>query len=189
MSHLVKQASARAEAIRAAALAGADQAPMTPTKGPDGSGNATKVTPAGTKVVPASTRPAGSGLRTTNNILVKPTQKSNPVLLHIRSVPWEMSEIVPDFQVGAARCLLYLRSALIDVVLYCLILSLDNSLRYHQLHPDYIHKRIADLGQSYVFRGLIISCDVVCSYFEAFDHHMLNGVFPCRQSMNSTYRN
>ena len=39
----------------------------------------------------------------------------------------------------------------------------DRSLRYHRLHPEYIHQRIERLGQSYNLRVLLLMCDIVRS--------------------------
>lgn len=69
-------------------------------------------------------------------------QKGNPVLKAIKNVGWEYGDIVPDYQVGVASCALFL------------------SLRYHQLHPEYIHSRIEKLGNMYSLRILLIHCDV-----------------------------
>ncbi|GAA5824406.1 hypothetical protein JCM11251_000408 [Rhodosporidiobolus azoricus] len=86
--------------------------------------------------------PAGIVRRTVlNSILVSTRQKGNPVINHIRSVPWEYGDIKCDYQVGATAGLLYL------------------SIRYHLLHPEYIHTRIADLGQSYSLRIVLVHCD------------------------------
>lgn len=35
------------------------------------------------------------------------------------------------------------------------------SLRYHRLHPEYIHTRIKKLGHMYTLRILLVMCDVV----------------------------
>lgn len=35
-------------------------------------------------------------------------QKGNPLLQHIRNVGWEYGDIVPDYQVGVASCVLFL---------------------------------------------------------------------------------
>jgi len=78
----------------------------------------------------------------TNRILVNPCQKGNPVLLNIRNIAWEYSNIVPDFQVGETSCVLYL------------------SLKYHRLHPEYIFRRIEELGNRYLLRILLIFVDV-----------------------------
>ena len=80
----------------------------------------------------------GSG----STILVNSCQRGNPVLQHIRNVGWEYGDIVPDYQVGVASCMLFL------------------SLRYHRLHPEYIHSRIQKLQQMYTLRILLVMCDV-----------------------------
>lgn len=88
---------------------------------------------------------AGGGMvrrPTLNSIMVNTCQKGNPIITHIRSVPWEYGDIVPDYQVGATTGVLYL------------------SLRYHLLHPEYIHNRIEKMGQSYSLRIMMIHCDV-----------------------------
>ncbi|KAN0091069.1 Restriction endonuclease type II-like protein [Tylopilus felleus] len=77
-----------------------------------------------------------------NNIIVNPNQRLNPVLECIRNVGKEFGDIVPDFQVGRTTCILFL------------------SLRYHRLHPEYIHTRIEKLGHSFNLRILLIMCDV-----------------------------
>ncbi|KAH7888765.1 restriction endonuclease type II-like protein [Phlebopus sp. FC_14] len=77
-----------------------------------------------------------------NNIVINPNQRLNPVLQCIRNVGKEFGDIVPDFQVGRTTCILFL------------------SLRYHRLHPEYIHTRIEKLGRSYNLRILLIMCDV-----------------------------
>lgn len=35
------------------------------------------------------------------------------------------------------------------------------SLRYHRLHPEYIHTRIQKLAHMYTLRILLVVCDVV----------------------------
>ena len=37
-------------------------------------------------------------------------QKKNPVIKHIRNVPWELGDIVPDFVLGKTTCAMFLRS-------------------------------------------------------------------------------
>ncbi|EIW82934.1 hypothetical protein CONPUDRAFT_143024 [Coniophora puteana RWD-64-598 SS2] len=80
----------------------------------------------------------GSG----NNIIINPNQRLNPLLECIRNVGKQFGEIVPDFQVGRTTCVLYL------------------SLKYHRLHPEYIHARIEKLGHAFNLRILLIMCDV-----------------------------
>lgn len=36
-------------------------------------------------------------------------QRGNPLLKHIRNVPWEFSEIEPDYVMGKTACALFLR--------------------------------------------------------------------------------
>ncbi|BGP56076.1 hypothetical protein JCM8202_005226 [Rhodotorula sphaerocarpa] len=76
-----------------------------------------------------------------NSILVNTRQNGNPVIGHIRQVPWEYGDIKCDYQVGATAGVLYL------------------SIRYHLLHPEYIHQRISDLGGSYNLRIILVQCD------------------------------
>lgn len=45
--------------------------------------------------------------------------------------------------------------------LWGLTLTLNLSLKYHRLHPEYIHQRIERLGHSYSLRILLMLCDVV----------------------------
>jgi len=77
-----------------------------------------------------------------NNIIINPNQRLNPVLECIRNVGKEFGDITPDFQVGRTTCILFL------------------SLKYHRLHPEYVHTRIEKLGPSYNLRILLIMCDV-----------------------------
>ncbi|KAI0646264.1 restriction endonuclease type II-like protein [Trametes meyenii] len=80
----------------------------------------------------------GSG----NNIIVNPCQRGNPILECVRNVGKEFGEILADYQVGRTTGVLFL------------------SLRYHRLHPEYIHQRIEKLGHSYNLRVLLLMCDV-----------------------------
>ena len=36
-------------------------------------------------------------------------QKKNPLMKHIRNVPWEVGNIIPDFELGKTTCALFLR--------------------------------------------------------------------------------
>nr|XP_044989669.1 DNA excision repair protein ERCC-1 [Jaculus jaculus] len=78
----------------------------------------------------------------TNSIIVSPRQRGNPVLKFVRNVPWEFGEVVPDYVLGQSTCALFL------------------SLRYHNLHPDYIHERLQSLGKSFALRVLLVQVDV-----------------------------
>lgn len=89
------------------------------------------------RVVPRIVTGQGSG----STIIVNSLQKGNPVVKYITNIGWEYGDIVPDYQVGVAACALFL------------------SLRYHQLHPEYIHNRINKLGNMYTLRILLVLCD------------------------------
>lgn len=86
---------------------------------------------------PPVVQPASS-----NAIIVNPCQRLNPVLEHIRNVAKEFGDIVPDFRLGLTTCALFL------------------SLKYHRLHPEYIHQRIQKLGNSFTLRLLLLMCDI-----------------------------
>ena len=78
-------------------------------------------------------------------ILVNPIQKRNPVTKLLRSVPWQVSDIIPDFVMSRTSCCLFL------------------STQYHALHPDYIHERIKKLGKLYELRLLLVLVDTADS--------------------------
>lgn len=65
-------------------------------------------------------------------------QRGNPLLKHIRNVPYEYGEVVPDYVMGATTCAVFL------------------SLRYHRLNPQYVHDRLKMLGQQYQLRVLLL---------------------------------
>lgn len=75
-----------------------------------------------------------------NAIIVSRRQQGNPLLKHIENVRWEFGDILPDYQLGATTCALFL------------------SLRFHRLKPEYVHHRIKELQKS--FRLRIILCHV-----------------------------
>ncbi|XP_035142917.1 DNA excision repair protein ERCC-1 isoform X2 [Callithrix jacchus] len=77
-----------------------------------------------------------------NSIIVSPRQRGNPVLKFVRNVPWEFGDVIPDYVLGQSTCALFL------------------SLRYHNLHPDYIHERLQNLGKNFALRVLLIQVDV-----------------------------
>ncbi|KAH8080281.1 DNA repair protein rad10 [Cristinia sonorae] len=79
---------------------------------------------------------------TGNNIIVNPCQRGNPILECVKNVGKEFGDIVVDYQVGRTTGVLFL------------------SLRYHRLHPEYIHQRIERLGHAYNLRILLLMCDV-----------------------------
>ena len=75
-------------------------------------------------------------------ILVSTRQKGNPILNHVKSLPWEYSDIPCDYVLGATTCALFL------------------SLKYHRLHPEYIYSRIRALGKMYNLRVLLTMIDI-----------------------------
>lgn len=75
-------------------------------------------------------------------ILVSTRQKGNPILNHVKSLPWEYSDIPCDYVLGATTCALFL------------------SLKYHRLHPEYIYGRISQLGKLYNLRILLTMVDI-----------------------------
>ncbi|KAI9446969.1 DNA repair protein rad10 [Lactarius psammicola] len=77
-----------------------------------------------------------------SSIIINPCQRLNPIVECIRNVPKEFGDISPDYQVGRTTGVLFL------------------SLRYHRLHPEYIHQRIERLGQAYNLRILLLMCDI-----------------------------
>lgn len=77
-----------------------------------------------------------------SSILVSYKQKGNPILNGVRALPWEYSETVADYVLGATTCALFL------------------SLKYHRLHPEYIYTRIRALGQKFNLRILLTMVDI-----------------------------
>ncbi|EDV19526.1 uncharacterized protein TRIADDRAFT_61989 [Trichoplax adhaerens] len=76
----------------------------------------------------------------TNCITVNPKQRGNPIIQYITSVPLEYGDIVPDYVLGKTTCALY--------------------LRYHNLHPNYIHERLKKLGYAFEMRILLVQVDL-----------------------------
>ena len=81
--------------------------------------------------------------RGSGSIRVSEKQRGNPVLKHVRKVPWEFEEgLVADYILGSSCVALYL------------------SVRYHTLQPEYIHERIKLLGKGHRLRVLLVQVDV-----------------------------
>ncbi|KAJ5812404.1 Mating-type switching protein swi10 [Penicillium riverlandense] len=76
------------------------------------------------------------------SILVSTRQKGNPILSHIKLLPWEYADIPADYVVGATTCALFL------------------SLKYHRLHPEYVYSRVRLLAGKYKLRLLLIMVDI-----------------------------
>lgn len=78
-------------------------------------------------------------------IFINPKQTGNPLIDFFKgNIAWEYNpSLVPDYQVGAKSCLLFL------------------SLKYHRLHPEYIGVRIRDLhATAFTLRVLLVHVDV-----------------------------
>ena len=73
---------------------------------------------------------------------VSTKQRGNGILRYIRNVPFAYAKITPDYIVGPNRCALFL------------------SLKYHNLHPNYVHRRIAELRSDFDLRILLCLVDV-----------------------------
>ena len=88
---------------------------------------------------------------------------------HIRNVPWEVGNIVPDFELGKTTCALFLRYHVYrnfgckssSLRQYLQFLLLFCSVRYHSLHPNYVHDRLKSLGKQYQLRVLLVLVDTV----------------------------
>ncbi|KAG7307767.1 hypothetical protein JYU34_006362 [Plutella xylostella] len=78
----------------------------------------------------------------THCVLVNQKQRGNPLLKFITCVPWEYDEIIPDYEIGRAICVLFI------------------SLRYHNMNPDYINNRLKELGKKYDLRVLLVQVDM-----------------------------
>jgi DNA repair protein Rad10 len=78
-----------------------------------------------------------------NALLVNSKQRGNPILKHIRNVPWRFVDtLVPDYSMGRNNCALYL------------------SMKYHFLNHEYIHERLRELGRAYELRVLLVLVDI-----------------------------
>lgn len=77
-----------------------------------------------------------------NVVLVSKKQRGNPILKFVKNVILEYDDIVPDYVFSPKVCAMYL------------------SLRYHQLHPDYIHERLKLLKNAYQLRVLLVMVDI-----------------------------
>ena len=81
-------------------------------------------------------------INNSTSIIVSTRQRDNPLLNHIKNVPFEFSkEISPDYIVGGTACALFV------------------SVQYHLTHPLYVHRRIKDLGKDFRLRILLVYVD------------------------------
>ncbi|KAM3574267.1 hypothetical protein VYU27_003748, partial [Nannochloropsis oceanica] len=75
-------------------------------------------------------------------ISLSPRQIGNPVLKHIKNVPYQIVEgLVPDFVLGAYTCCIYI------------------SIRYHLLHSKYLFQRVKELRRDYRLRLILCLVD------------------------------
>ena len=110
-----------------------------PTEPPPSGAKPTQPTPVKIQQPKPQALPSRSG---PSSILVSPRQKGNPVLNHIRLLPWEHADIPADYVLGSTTCALFL------------------SLKYHRLHPEYIYSRIKLLAGKYNLRILLTMVDI-----------------------------
>uniref|UniRef100_A0A7R9WTG4 ERCC1-like central domain-containing protein n=1 Tax=Craspedostauros australis TaxID=1486917 RepID=A0A7R9WTG4_9STRA len=75
-------------------------------------------------------------------LYVSTKQRGNGVLQHIRNVPYAFTKMVPDFIMSTTQCALFL------------------SVKYHQLYPNYIHRRLGELKSDFMLRILLVLVDV-----------------------------
>lgn len=71
----------------------------------------------------------------------------------------EIGDIPADFQVGTHNGVLFLRSA--EISSFFGWYELMGSLKYHRLHPEYIHQRIEKMKNMYKLRIILVFCDIV----------------------------
>lgn len=87
------------------------------------------------------------------------------MLKAIQGVGWEYGDIVPDYQVGSNTCVLYLRYVpSLKYIIPQRVLTnplIRYSLKYHRLHPEYLHTRIEAIRGTYLLRVLLLMCDIV----------------------------
>lgn len=121
-----------ADFIAAAAAVERTSTPQRGTAGADGS--TSKVVQPKPQALPQRQGPSA--------ILVSTRQKGNPILNHVKSLPWEYSDIPCDYVLGATTCALFL------------------SLKYHRLHPEYVYSRLRQLGKMYNLRILLTMVDI-----------------------------
>jgi DNA excision repair protein ERCC-1 len=75
-------------------------------------------------------------------LYVSTRQRGNGVLKYIRNVPYAFSKMVPDYIMSATSCALFL------------------SIKYHQLYPCYILRRLSELRTDFTLRILLVHVDV-----------------------------
>jgi DNA excision repair protein ERCC-1 len=105
-----------------------------------------KPVPPPTSVIKLTAEPTGSSHGSamgSTALLVNSKQRGNPILKHVRNVPWRYSDtLTPDYSMGRNSCALYL------------------SMKYHLLNNEYIHERLRELGRAYELRVLLVLVDI-----------------------------
>lgn len=74
-------------------------------------------------------------------LIVSNRQRGNPILKLIRNVSWAFGETPADYQLNETACALFL------------------SLRYHQLHPNYLARRLGELLHHFTLRIVLLLVD------------------------------
>ena len=118
--------------------------------------------------------------RISGSIRVSARQRGNPVLKHIRKVPWEFDEGIKMKWVFSRPFVfkLILVGLVADYILGASCVALYLSVRYHTLQPDYIHERLKTLGKGHRLRVLLVHVDVkVCYHFELLILHVIYSKF------------
>ncbi|OII73155.1 uncharacterized protein cubi_02387 [Cryptosporidium ubiquitum] len=75
-------------------------------------------------------------------IIASIRQKGNPILSHVKNVPYEFRNIVPDFLVGKYDAVVFI------------------SIKYHKLHNQYLRRRVESLQKNYKVRVLLCLVDI-----------------------------
>uniref|UniRef100_A0A5S6QQ21 ERCC1-like central domain-containing protein n=1 Tax=Trichuris muris TaxID=70415 RepID=A0A5S6QQ21_TRIMR len=75
-------------------------------------------------------------------VVVSNRQRGNPVLRFVRNVLWEFGDIKADFVLGQTCCALFL------------------SMKFHKLHPAYIHQRMKEVGKKFALQVLLLLVDI-----------------------------
>ncbi|PYI10356.1 putative mating-type switch/DNA repair protein Swi10/Rad10 [Aspergillus sclerotiicarbonarius CBS 121057] len=111
-----------------------EQNNLNSTPRASGASTSTKVQQPKPQALPSRSGPSA--------ILVSTRQKGNPILNHIKLLPWEYADIPADYVIGNTTCALFL------------------SLKYHRLHPEYIYSRIRLLAGKYLLRIILVIVDI-----------------------------
>lgn len=75
-------------------------------------------------------------------LYVSTKQRGNGVLKYIRNIPFSFTKMVPDYIMSTTACALFL------------------SIKYHQLYPNYVHRRLGELRSDFKLRVLLVLVDV-----------------------------